>query len=147
MAYYKIIKDGIVIDALDDGVFVRRNPRGMIVSCGPDRAIGVVSSDSSLIYHIDGAAPLGDYPDVIVADITAEEYAELKAQLDLGEDIPAEPDVPEDSTEDTGTTEPEPEAENVMTPAQMRQRIMEQEQQITMLTDCLLEMSEVVYGG
>ena len=135
--YYKIIKDGVVIDALDGGVFVRRNPRGLIVSCGPDRAIGVVSSDSSLIYHIDGAAPLGDYPDVIVADIGWQEYDELRALLDDGEEVPVpEPVYPEPEPEPEPDPE-QPEVEKPMSVQEMREKIIEQEAQIADLTEAL----------
>ena len=137
--YYKIIKDGIVIDAVEGSPWVCKGKHGYPVRCGPDRATGVISHDSSIIYHIDGAAPLGDYPDVIVADIGWQEYDELRALLGDGETVPVpepEPVIPEPEPE----PEPEPdqpEPERPMTVQEMRERIMEQDRQIAELTDQL----------
>lgn len=135
--YYKIIKDGIVIDAVEGSPWVCLGKHGYPVRCEPDRATGVISSDSSIIYHIDGAAPLGDYQDVIVADIGWQEYDELRALLDDGETVPVpEPVIPEPEPE----PEPEPDQpveEKPMSVQEMRERIMEQDRQIAELTDQL----------
>ena len=152
---YKIIRDVTVIDVLDEAVWICLSKKGHPIRCGSLMAAGVLSSDGSAILHIAGAAPLGDYPDVSVVDITPEEAAALRAQLDLGEEVPDEPPI-----DDAPTDEPPPDqeendsSENVMTAAEMRRHIVDltaavetMVKQNTMLVDCILEMSEVVYGG
>lgn len=135
--YYKIIKDGIVIDAVEGSPWVCKGKHGYPVRCGPDRATGVLSHDSSIIYHIDGAAPLGDYQDVIVADIGWQEYDELRALLDDGEEVPVpEPVIPEPEPEPEPAPE-QPEQEKPMSVQEMREKITAQEQQIAELADQL----------
>lgn len=135
--YYKIIKDGIVIDAVEGSPWVCMGKHGYPVRCGPDRATGVLSHDSSIIYHIDGAVPLGDYQDVIVADIGWQEYDELRALLDDGEEVPVpEPVYPEPEPEPEPDPE-QPEVEKPMSVQEMREKIIEQEAQIADLTEAL----------
>ncbi|MBR4081133.1 MAG: hypothetical protein IKK21_05055 [Clostridia bacterium] len=156
--FYKIIAGGVVVDVLEGAAWVCLNKHGRPVHCEASRATGVISSDGSIIYHIDGAAFLGDYMDVIVANIDEAEAIALKEQLDIGAEVPAEPEAPETDTdagedategEDAGNDETQ-----VMSAAAMRQRMLEQDAKlaeqdatIQMLTDCILEMSEVVYSG
>lgn len=136
--YYKIIKDGIVIDAVEGSPWVCKGKHGYPVRCGPDRATGVLSHGSATIYHIDGAAPLGDYPDVIVADIDFQEYDELRALLDDGEDIPViEPEFPEPEPEPEQPEPDQPVEDKPMTVQEMREKITTQEQQIADLTEAL----------
>ena len=135
--YYKIIKDGAVIDAVTGSPWVCKGKHGRPVRCDPRQATGVLSSDSTLIYHIDGAAPLGDYPDVIVADIGWQEYDELRALLDDGEEVTApKPELVIPVPEPEPTPE-QPEAEKTMSVQEMREKIMEQEKQLAKLTDQL----------
>ena len=134
--YYKIIKDGVVIDAVMGSPWVSRGKHGHPVRCDPRHATGLLSSDSSRIYHIDGTANLGDYPDVIVVNITAAEYENILSQLALEEEIPATPAI---------AAEPAPAVEipvatPVMSPAQMRQHILEQDKQIAALTEMVNQL-------
>lgn len=53
--YYKIIKDGRVIDVLDRIIYVRWQEKHQIpLLCSESRAQGVLSSDERHIWHIDG---------------------------------------------------------------------------------------------
>ncbi len=135
--YYKIIKDGVVIDAVMGSPWVCKGKHGRPVRCDPRHATGVLSSDSSLIYHIDGAAPLGEYQDVIVADITAEEYEALLPELALGETVPAMP-VAEEPSSPSVLQEASPAP--VMSAAQLRQHILEQDKQISQLTEMVNQL-------
>lgn len=115
MNFYKIIKNNQVIDVLEDPVWVCVNQKGITVRCDIADAAGVISSDSEIIWHIDGKPTLNrdGCEDVLVADITDEEAAELKVLLDIGanitetdngndvdwkEDPPAEGVIPNDET-------------------------------------------------
>jgi len=135
--YYKIIKDGVVIDAVMGSPWVCKGKHGRPVRCDPRHATGVLSSDSTLIYHIDGAAPLGDHPDVIITDISQEEYERLLPQLELNETIPDMPDAPEVEPESPTS---HAEETSVMSPSQMRQHILKQDRQIADLTQTVSKL-------
>lgn len=116
MVYYKIISEtGSVIGAesIDDPVYVRRQAEnGTVVRCSKVKAQGVVSEDGSQTYQLLGAPPLPDH--YLVADeITQTEYDYLIEQLDIDDDTEPEPS-PDD--EDPGS--------DIMTPQQMRERII-----------------------
>lgn len=90
MKYYKLISNDKIIDALADPCWVKQIG-SLIVRCGPNDAIGVVSSDMSTIYHIASADTFTDgaeHQDVYVADISEEEYEELVVLLELGAEVP-----------------------------------------------------------
>lgn len=144
--FYKVIRDGIVIDVLFGAAWVCLGKHGRPVHCDVRRATGVISSDGSIIYHIDGAPFLGDYMDVIVASIDEAEANALQDELDIGKEVPAEPEAGEPETGEPETTPEDTSAEEVMSAAAMRQSIIDLQAQNAMLVECILEMSEVVYG-
>lgn len=121
-----------------------------LMMCGPDAASYVQGRDQKTIYTADWMLPAKHgWPtaaEVTVTVIDAVEYDEILAMLNDGEEIPdiPEPEPPQPDPDEP--EEPEPE-ERPMTIAEMRQFIADQQEQINMLTDCILEMSEVVYGG
>lgn len=163
MNYYKIVRDGIVVDA--NCVFLQFRPKyGLIVPCEARDAHYIQSSDQADIYRVQWLNPLPPGAPVMeiveAVEIEATEYAELREQLDLGESVEyTEPEEP-------GGEEPEPEpveeysADTVLTPSVMRRILIEQNETIRaqeemiqeqsarmeMLEECLLEMSEIVYA-
>lgn len=80
--YYKVIKDGKVIDVLNQLVYLRLQPKhNIIVSCELCDAQAILSSDESTIWH---EASLNDFPvpghdTVTVIRIDEHEYKKLKA--------------------------------------------------------------------
>jgi len=144
--FYKIINGDSVVDVLFGASWVCLGKHGRPVLCDVRKATGVVSSDGSTIYHIDGAPFLGDYADVVIVCIEEAEAVQLKEQLDIG-NVPAEPDPPITEPENPGEEDTGTEETPVMGAAAMRQRIIDLENQNAMLVECLLEMSEVVYSG
>ena len=86
------------------------------------------------------------YKVVELISITKEEYDEYIA-LQESEQIP-QIVYPEPELEPTSQPELQPQPEPTiqkMTIQQMRDKIIEQEEQIQMLTECILELSEVIY--
>ena len=81
--------------------------------------------------------------EAIVTIIDSTEYDELYEQLKEGDEVPFVPPAPPEPTPEP-TPEPVP-VETPMTIQQMRDKITEQGQMIDMLTECLLEVSEVIY--
>lgn len=91
MKYYKFISNDKIVDVLEDPVWVKQSGNNLIIRCDVKEAMGVVSSDASTILHISGAKDFSDgdiHEEVSVADITADEYEELKVLLGLGADVP-----------------------------------------------------------
>ena len=117
MNYYKVVLGDKVVDVLEAPVWVRRSPRGRIVICSTNNALGVVSSDSETIWHIAGTDPIDEaLEDVKVVDIGEEEAKELQALLGLGGDVtdtdtgvqtefPQEPEEPQEIPEDATLAE------------------------------------------
>lgn len=149
MTYYKIIRGGNAIDA--GCVFLRWDARHRcLMACEPRDAHYVQSYDGTTVYRVGWLNPLPDgapmYRVVEAKIIDESEYADLIEVLPDGETVP-EPDDPEPSPDPEPEPSPDPEPEHRMTVQEMREKITEQEETITMLTECLLEMSEIVYGG
>lgn len=150
MKYYKVIRDSCVIDAGE--IFLRWQEKNRIlVSCEPENAQFVQSYDGSTVWRVQWLNPApaaaGTFETVEAALIDEQEFLDLRAVLDDGETVPVpDPFVPEPEPE----PDPDPEqdvSDQHMTVQQMRDKIAEQGATIQMLTDCILEMSEVVYSG
>lgn len=135
--YYKIVSDGLIVDACDGMRFVRWQERNrMMLSCDEAGADGILTSDGSTVYLIEGGLVMDGYATATYEEITQEEYEELRAEIDAGEEIP-NPDEPE----------PEPEEGPKTRLQALEEQVAELSQTNWMLIECLLEMSEVVYGG
>ena len=127
MMYYKIICNGIIIDACDGLSTVRYQGNNCVwMNCPAQLAQGLVASDGGEIYLLQ---PMDGIEGRIVTyeEIDAETYAELREEIDAGRTVP-EP-------------EPEPEPD---TPGKTRLAALEEA--VDMLTECILEMSEIIYG-
>lgn len=162
MNYYKVIKNGTVVDA--NFVFLKWQPKNRIlIGCRAEEANFIQSSDMTEVWRVNWLVPIGEeagvYETVEAVEITEEEYLSLRAQLDEGTEVvvPEKPEVPEEPEPDDGQETP---TEEVMTVAQMRLKIAALEEQLAVqsqineeqmmrnefLEGCLLEMSEIVYG-
>lgn len=145
MNYFKVIQDDKVVDA--GFSFIKENKNGIQLYCEPDEAELVQSYNELKYYHTYWLLSVKTYPDYEEADVVMigeTEYNDIIAYLDDGEEVPIEPEKPDPEPE----PKPEPEPEDKpMTIAEMREKITEQENTITMLTECILEMSEIVYSG
>lgn len=137
MLYTKITaSDGSVIsaEAIEDPIYVKAQANGVIVRCSSVSAQGVVSKDGSKTYQLKGRPDLpGDH--LTAEEISQADYDQLIIDLDPdeGDDDPPEPD-------------PDNPDSDVMTPEVMRLKILEQEQQISDLTDLALDITEIIYS-
>ncbi len=148
MRYFKIIQDGAIIGCGTN--FIAWLPRTRrFAICDMDLAQAVIDVISEQRFHAEwlAAVPAESgvvFPTAEVVLIDADEYNDIYEELSDGEPIP----IPEPEPEPTPPEpEPEPEEQPRMTVQEMREKITEQEDQIAMLTECLLEMSEIIYGG
>lgn len=133
MSYFKIIRDGNVIDAGE--IFLKWQAKNRIlVSCPPDEAQFVMSHDGETIWRVAWLNPApgeaGNYETIEAAMIERQEYLDLRAVLDEGEVVPEpEPVIPEPEPEPDPDPE-QPEQEKPMTVAQMRAKIIQLEEEL-----------------
>lgn len=81
MDYYKVIKNGKVIDVLDRLVYVKiQKKHGIPVNCDCNEAEGIISSDGKTIWHEETLykMPTDKYDTVRIEPIDKYEYKQLK---------------------------------------------------------------------
>ncbi|MCD8308874.1 MAG: hypothetical protein LUD19_03385 [Clostridia bacterium] len=141
--FYKIVSEGEIVDVSVGLNFVRWQKRiGTFLGCNTeDEASGIVASDGSTIYLLEGAEQVNDLTYITYTEIDEETYNTLRDQL-------IENGVLSDSA-DTGSEDTESENETTQeTVAKSKElKLIESlQEQVDVLTECLLEMSEAVYG-
>lgn len=80
--YYKVIKDGRIIDVLDKLIYLKYQEKHKRMQfCEEEDAQAIFSSDRSQIWHEKSLykMPIDDYETVEVAEIDEYEYMQLKA--------------------------------------------------------------------
>lgn len=115
---YKIVLNTTVVDAQKTLNYVYWQVKNHLLLVGrSDFANGIVSSDGSTVWHLDGYPefPEGSYETVKAVEITDEEYEELVKQLEIG--TVEEP-------EDPGA------GETVMSAQEMRSKILTLEDEL-----------------
>lgn len=115
---YKLVLNTTVVDAQKNLNYVYWQVKNHLLLVGrSDFANGIVSSDGSTVWHLDGYPefPEGTYETVKAVEITDEEYEELVKQLELG--TVEEP-------EDPGA------GETVMSAQEMRSKILTLEDEL-----------------
>ena len=144
MAYYKLVSGGAVLDAVSDEtarwIVENRNNYSTYVGEKED-AYGVLSTDGQNVYHISGKSAFHDFPDyvtVTMEEIGEGEYQKIRDDLAAGEVLVEETETME---------EQEPEAPKPKTRIQeLEEQIQSLREENQMLTECLLEISEIVYA-
>ena len=134
--YCMIVSHGVIVDACASPDFVRwQEKNGIWLSCDKADAHGVVASNGNDIYLLEGISPMAGYEYASVTEITEEEFANIHDELSAGT-------VPET---DRG--------EDVTEPTLPKSRLQMLEEEVaalmetnSMLTECILEMSEIIYG-
>lgn len=79
--FYKILKDGKVIDVLDRVKFLKYQPKhGVMLFCNELEAQAIMSSDGTKIWHEDTLykVPIDGYETVEMVTINQFEYEQLK---------------------------------------------------------------------
>lgn len=145
MMYFKVIQNGTITNV--GYVFLHWNEEHQhMFVCGPQEAQFLQSFDESRIYTAEWLTPAppsctAEYENATIISIPMDEYLGLRETLTAGL-TPVEPEpapVPHPEI-------PEPSPDMPMSVQEMRQTIMDQREQIEMLTNCILEMSEIIYG-
>lgn len=154
MTYYKIVEDGKITGAGYTPDLRKVQAKHLILVTATESDAEYIQVDEELYRDNWFAAPKYlelPYKTAKITVITKEEYDSIKEAMQQDEEIFDEPDDEGDS--DSGE-EPAGEGEEEETLPSARERLRQLEEQVEslqetndMLTDCLLEMSEIVYGG
>lgn len=140
--YYKIVSNGEIIDVCDGLNLVRWQKRiGAFLACdNAEDATGIVATGGSTIYLLEGAEQVKDLQYVTYAEIDEEIYNELLKELIANGVLP--------DTEDTesGGTDEDGDGQEPVKKSDTLKLIEALQEQVDILTECLLEMSETVYG-
>lgn len=142
--YYKIVLGTTIVDAQESFSYVLwQDKNAILLSCSAEQANGILSSDGSVVWHLDGLPQFaeGEFATVEAVEISHDEYVQLVEQLKSGEeDIPDTPEQSETILAGQSTTE------LLLTVQAMQEEIQSLKEQNEFLGDCLLEMSEAVYA-
>ena len=79
--FYKVIKNGKVIDVLDHLTYLKWQPKNKIMLLSDlDEAQAILSSDGSTVWHVDGLydLPIDGFDVVELVEIEEFEYRQLK---------------------------------------------------------------------
>lgn len=79
--YFKVIKDGKVIDVLDRLVFLKYQEKyNRMIFCDEEEAQAIFSSDREHIWHTEGLynIPVSGYDEVRLEEIDEYEYKQLR---------------------------------------------------------------------
>lgn len=133
--YYKIISEGQIIDAATDLNYVKWQEKNrLFLSCDEGGADGIISSNGADIYLLTEKETGEDLPVVEIVEIGEEDYLALKEEIDAG-----------NSVEQPGEQDDEVNIHKTRL-KRLEEEVEELRAANEMLTECLLEMSEIVYG-
>ena len=80
--YYKVIKNGVVLDVLEELHYVKYQAKhGIFLICNPKEGEGIYSSDRKTVWHLPGLnnIPADGYETVELEEIGLSEYKRRKA--------------------------------------------------------------------
>lgn len=138
MTYYKVIKDGEIIDV--NHIFLKwQQKHNLLLSCDVSEALFIQSSDGTQIWRVDWLNRIPQecnysFESIEAVEITKEEYESLKKQLDLGDTVP-DTDGTETPDGETDTPEENPPQEEVLSATALRLRVQE-------LTETVADLAE-----
>ena len=88
--FLKIVKNTTIVDAMQTLKYVRQNTKNKtIITCEPELANGIVSSDGSTIWHLEGLPKFatGNYETVTAIEVCEDEYNSIQKSLYSGEEV------------------------------------------------------------
>lgn len=148
MTWYKIVVDSMIV-AVGKTIDLRKvqEKHQILVTCGEDDAQYIQCGET--LYHDTWFAPVTSslyaYTDALIYVIGVEEYLRLKAEIDAGNE-PQQPDDPETEPE-LAEDNDDPDTEQAKTRLQvLEEQVAQMREENNVLTECLLEMSEIVYA-
>ena len=128
---YKIIYENMIIDVMSKPKYCKYvKIANRTLLCDKSSANCIVSSDGEQVYHIKGTLAMPNkYKSVEIVEIEKEEYDYLCSLTIQENPIPV--DQQEDELDD---------------PIVLKQRVSELQNEVNMLTECIIEMSTILYS-
>lgn len=150
--FYKIILNGMVVDIQTELRYVYwQEANKLMIMCSEEMANGILSSDGSVIWHVEGFPefPEGLCQSVIVEEIEEDEYLRWKERLETAATVTEE--TTEESPAENETTEESKNKDylsiqDMLTIQELTDKVAKLEKENELLSECLLEMSEKVYA-
>lgn len=145
--YYKAKLNNMIVDALDNPQCVRFFTQSGILRCSEkENPQGIISSDGQHIWHVEGwpSFPTDSFDTVELVRIGEDEYKKLKAELKEWRellDVDAAPD--EEAVHEEIAITP---AKAMAIMKELSKTVNDLQEQNDFLCECVLEMSEAVYG-
>lgn len=135
---YKILLGNTVVDVQERLQYVMWQEKNkLLLSCDERLAEGILSADNSVAWHLEGLPDMPEEFDTVKAvEISEDKYNELKEKLGTGEK-PTEEKPKEEVLESTDLR---------LKVASLTQEVETLKSNNDMLSDCILEMSEIVYA-
>lgn len=133
--YYKIVKNASIVDAMQEIVYIRQNPiNKVIITCAPEFANGIMSSDGTVFWHLEGMPEFsaGQFDTVAVVEIDENEYNAIRGVLDAGADV--------DDVNDETIREPLTTAQAMELIEQMQKQLQETQSLVVSLENQIAEM-------
>lgn len=151
MDHYRLVSNGLIVDAISesDALWIVENRHNYSTYIGArENAFGILSSDGGTVYHLAGKPVFHDFPnyaDAVLEEISEDEYERLREELIANGAIePPGQEARETDGEPEGDAEPTVKKSAAI--LALEKQVEELSAQNEMLTECLLEMSEIVYG-
>ena len=149
MFYFKAVQKNNVVGV--GGYYLKWYPRSRRIDyCDINKAMLAQDDITGKMYHCRWFYDVpeeakAEYEEAEIIVIEKPEYDALYERLKDGEEVKEPEEAPPEEPYVEPEPEPVPEPER-MTVQQMREKIQEQEATISLLTDCILELSGTVYG-
>lgn len=150
--FYKIILNGMVVDIQAELRYVRwQEANNLMIMCSEEMANGILSSDNSVIWHIEGLSefPEGLCQTAIIEEIEEDEYLRWKERLEAAStetEEPTEESPAEDETTEESASKDYLSIQDMLTIQELTDKVAKLEKENELLSECLLEMSEKVYA-
>lgn len=127
---YKIIYQNMIIDVMKKPKYCKYvKIANRTLLCDKTSANCIVSSDGSQVYHIKGTLEVPtNYKSVEIVEISKEEYDYLCSLTIQEKPVPADLDTSLDD------------------PVVLKQKVNDLQNEVNMLTECILEMSTILYS-
>ena len=149
--FYKILLNGMVVDIQTELHYICwQEANHLMLTCSKENANGILSSDGSVIWHVEGLPefPEGLCQTVIVEKIEEDEYLRWKERLeanitDTDEVVEEQTTTNEEST-NNGVLESKTSIQTLLTIKELEDKVSRLEKENIILSERILELSEKI---
>lgn len=147
--FYKIILNGMVVDIQTELHYVRwQEANNLMIMCSKEMANGILSSDSSVIWHVEGLPefPEGLCQTVIVEKIEEDEYLRWKERLEANtmetDEVVEEQTTTTEESTNNDVLESKTSIQTLLTIKELEDKVSRLEEENVILSERILELSE-----